>query len=339
MVVTGESSFSAFYHNKRILITGASGYIAWNLIKQLMEFDCTIICFSTNINNIEKQKGRAKLKFINGSYQDEKIYQKVIDNIDIVYHLASQTSIYKAENNPIFDFEANVRPMLLLLEACRKGETCPIIIFSGTSTQCGIPEKLPVDEKIFDDPITTYDFHKLQAERWLKFYSRQGWVRSVSFRLTNVYGPGPKSSSADRGIMNLMIKKALNGEELTIYGKGEYIRDYIYIDDVISAFLSVSVHINEVDGKHFVLGSGIGTTIHNAIRMVGNLVGQHLGKKIKVKSIKPPSGLLDIENRNFIADISSLCNKIAFKIKFDLKEGIKCSIISISAEGKSLKYE
>lgn len=336
MVIGSQSSLSEFYKNKHILITGASGYIAWNLIRELTQFECSIVCLSRNTKKIEKQKGKANVKFIEGSYQDKDIYLKAVNNINIVYHLASQTSVYEAEKNPSADYEANVLPMQLLLEACRKSETCPIIIFSGTSTQCGMPDKLPVDESEVDNPITTYDFHKLQAERWLKFYTRQSWVKGVSLRLTNVYGPGPKSSSVDRGILNMMIQKALRGEDLTIYGSGEHIRDYVYIEDIVSAFLSVPIHINETKGKHFVLGSGVGTTIHDAIELVGELISKHTGKKVVVKSVGPPSGLLPIEFRNFVADISQFSAVTGWKPAFRLSEGIDVTIASNLPEKRNL---
>jgi len=323
MAVKAQQSLSEFYYNKRILITGASGYIAWNLIKKLAKYNCTIICFSRNAEKIEKQSGEAKIEFIEANYLDEIVFQKAIKNVDLIYHLASQTSVYEAEKNPLIDYEANVRPMQLLLEACRIEKICPIIIFSGTSTQCGMPEKLPVDESEQDTPITTYDFHKLQAENWLKFYTRQGWVEGISFRLTNVYGPGPKSSSSDRGILNLMIKKALNGEDLTVYGTGEYIRDYIYIDDVVVAFLSAPLYINHSKGKHFVLGSGEGTTIHDAIALVSELVSLQTGNKVVVKSVELPSGLLQIEFRDFIADIRPLKQMEVINVQLSLENGIK----------------
>ena len=335
MAVEGQPSLSAFYSNKRILITGASGYIAWNLIRQLAQFDCTIVCFSRNMAKIEKPEGKAKLEFIESSYQDESAFQKAVHNVNITFHLASQTSVYEAEKNPLADYEANVRPIQLLLEACRKSETCPVIVIAGTSTQCGMPETLPVDENVADDPITTYDFHKLQAERWLKFYTRQSWIKGVSLRLTNVYGPGPKSSSADRGILNLMISKALCGEELTVYGSGEYIRDYIYIDDVVSAFLSVPIHINDLKGKHFVLGSGVGTTIHDAIELVGELVSQQTGNKVAVKMVDLLPDLMQIEFRNFVADINQFTTVTDCRPGFVLSKGISATIASSLTERRT----
>jgi UDP-glucose 4-epimerase len=325
MEIKQQKSLSEFYQGKRILVTGASGYIAWNLIKGLVEYSCDIVCFSSNTKNI-KHSGIANFDFIEANYQDEVAFQKAVKNIDIVYHLASQTSVYEAEKNPLADYEANVRPIQLLLEACRKSGSSPTIIFSGTSTQCGIPKELPVDENVIDNPITTYDFHKLQAERWLKFYTSQGLVKGLSLRLANVYGPGPKSSSSDRGILNLMINKALRGEDLTIYGTGEYIRDYIYIDDVISTFLSASIYINKFNGKHFVLGSGKGNTINDAIHLVGKLVTKKTGKKVFVQNIDMPKDMSKIEFRNFKAGIASLqkiglCNNM---LKID--EGINKTI-------------
>ena len=326
MVAKKQSSLTEFYHNKRILITGASGYIAWNLIKQLAEYNCTLVCFSRSADIIEREKGDANFKFIVANYQDEVAWQKAVKNIDIVYHLASQTSVYEAEKDPLADYEANVKPIQLLLDACRKEETCPIIVFSGTSTQCGMPNKLPVDENVVDDPITTYDFNKLQAERWLKFYTRQGLVKGVSFRLTNVYGPGPRSSNADRGILNLMIKQALNGGKLTIYGKGEFVRDYIYIDDVVNTFLSAPLYINDFNKKHLILGSGEGNTIKEAVHKVGKLVTNQTGIKVVIENIDMPMGMAKIEFRNFIAETKSLykiglCNKM-----ISLNQGIKKTV-------------
>jgi nucleoside-diphosphate-sugar epimerase len=222
--------------------------------------------------------------------------------------------------------------MQLLLEACRKRGHCPTILFSGTSTQCGMPKKLPVDENVLDDPITAYDFHKLQAERWLKFYTSQGWVKGVSLRLTNVYGPGPKSSSADRGILNLMINKALNGEDLTIYGSGGYIRDYIYIDDVISSFLIAPMSIDNLIGNHFIIGSGVGTKVCEAITSVRDQAIKTLGSKSDIMFIEEPVGLFEIEKRNFIANITRYKNLTGFTIRNNLKHGINKTINSFSGD-------
>ena len=200
-----------------------------------------------------------------------------------------------------------------------------VVTQSGYLKQCFAinQQNLPIDENVIDDPITTYDFHKLQAERWLKFYSKQGWVQGVSLRLTNVFGPGPKNSSSDRGILNMMIKKALKGEKLSIYGKGDYIRDYIYIDDVISAFISTAFNINKMRNKHFVLGSGIGTTIKDAIESIAKYVNNN---KTVVEHIQTPTDLSLIESRDFIADITAISNSSGWSPNVDFLDGIDLTI-------------
>ena len=165
---------------------------------------------------------------------------------------------------------------------------------------------LPVSNDVEDNPITFYDFNKLQAERLLKFYTRHGVVKGISLRLTNVYGPGPKSSSADRGVLNMMINKALNKECLTVYGDGKHIRDYIYVNDVVKAFLNAPTRIDGFNGGHCVLGSGEGTRIIDAIAMVSSLVAKETGVVAKLESVEPPKGLMRIEYRDFVADTSCL---------------------------------
>jgi len=319
-------SISKYYKNKQILITGSSGFIAWNLIKTLSDFDCKIFCLSRGIIKNVKEKTNATIVYINNSYEDLESFEKLLKDIDIVFHLASQTSVYEAEKDPIADYRANVLPMQLLLEGCRKNSKETIIFFTGTSTQCGIPQKIPVDENVKDNPITTYDFHKLQAERWLKFYVKQGWIKGTTFRLTNVYGPGPKSSSADRGILNLMIKRALQGESLTVYGSGKYIRDYIFVYDLISVLLLSPMKINEINGKHYILGSGIGTSIYDAISLVARQVSNLIGEEIKVLKTNPPTNMAEIEFRNFVADTNSLSKLGLINQHHNIDQGIDRTI-------------
>ena len=154
-----------------------------------------------------------------------------MEEVDVVFHFAGQTSLYAADTDPVCDYQANVLPMFLMLEACKKNDVHPDILFTGTSTIVGLPEELPVNETFPDQPVTIYDAHKLMAETYLKCYARMGLARGVTLRLTNVYGPGPKCSSEDRGILNMMVNRALSGKNVTVYGEGKFIRDYVYVDD------------------------------------------------------------------------------------------------------------
>lgn len=318
-------NFPAYFSGKRILITGANGFLATNLIQSLKDTDCTIMRLSRG-KRLLPVKGVANIVDVTGDIRTPKLWEQVVRDMDIIYHFAAQTSVYIADKSPIDDLEVNVIPILNLLETCRLKEWNPIIIFSGTVTELGIPKKLPVDETQKDYPIAIYDIHKLMAENYLRSYSLKGIVSGTTLRLANVYGPGPKSSNADRGVLNMMISKALAGEPLTIYGKGEYLRDYLYIEDVVNAFLNAAMYIDRLNGKYFVIGSSEGTTIAQAINLVADRVSLKTGKRAPVKHIAPPSTLHPIEFRNFVADPNLFIDYTDWKIDYSLIKGIDDTI-------------
>lgn len=310
-----------YFSQKRILVTGASGYLATNLIHSLKDINCTIIRLSRN-SKLPTINGIPRIEDKTGDICARETFEQVLNNVNIIYHFAAQTSVYVANNNPLEDFKVNVLPMLHMLEVCRSKNWHPIVIFSGTVTEVGIPKSLPVNESHEDHPITIYDIHKLTAENYLKLYSQQEIVQGTILRLPNVYGPGPESGSADRGVINMMMRKALKGEALTVYGKGDFLRDYVYVKDVISAFLHAAIHIDQLNGRHFVLGTGKGYTINQSINLVADRVAFRTGKRVPVEHIETPSLLSPIEKRNFIADTQQFFHATGWKARYSLKEGI-----------------
>ena len=212
--------------------------------------------------------------------------------------------------------------MQLLLEAARKSKSSPYVVFAGTATQCGLKKTLPITESVKDEPSTVYDFHKLLAENYLKYYTCKDLIKGTSLRLCNVYGPGPKTRSKDRGILNLMIKKALDGENLTIYGNGNFQRDYIFMDDVVNAFLACPCYPSKTNGRHFILGSGKGYSINKAINKVAQMIERHKGLRVKVVNIKTPENLLSIEHRNEVANNSGISKATGWLPSIKLEEGI-----------------
>ena len=202
-------------------------------------------------------------------------------------------------------------------------------------TEAGIPTRLPVDETHPDTPITIYDLHKLMAESYLKYYSGQGIIQGAILRLANIYGPGPKSSSADRGVLNVMVRKALNGEPLTVYGKGDYLRDYVYVEDVARAFLMAGANIEPVNSQHFVIGSGQGCTLAEAFNLVAERVALKAGQPVPVTHVEPPTPQSPIEARNFVADTTRFWQATGWKARVSLTEGIDRTIDVFLSEGRN----
>ncbi len=315
-----DEQILSHFKKKCILITGASGYLATNLVNALKDVDCVIIRLS-RAKVLPAMSSRAKIVDMHGDLCVKETWERAIKGVDIVYHLAAQTSVHVAKEDPYADLQANVVPMLNLLETCRHMNSNPIILFSGTVTQVGIVESLPVDETRRDMPITLYDVHKLMAENYLAHYCHEEIVQGATLRLANVYGPGP-SGNAGRGVLNRMIQKALAGEALTIYGKGDCMRDYVYVDDVICAFLTAATNIDNLNGKQFVIASAQGHTIAQAINLVADQAAQRTKQRVEVKHIEPPSEMSPIEARSFVADTGLFERATGWHSKHSLVDGI-----------------
>ncbi len=319
---------------KRILITGAGGYIDANLTAALGDTPCRIVRIDRPGAYFPPCGGRGpEIRDVEMDLRRRDAWEEMMEDVDIVYHLAAQTSVYAAEQDPEADLGINVLPLLRLLAICRKEGSHPAIVFAGTATEAGLTETLPVNEDHPDRPITIYDFHKLAVERYLLHYTTGKYVRGTVLRLANVYGPGPKSGSADRGILNAMIRKALRGEELTIYGEGDCRRDYVFIDDVVEAFLLAAVHMDCLAGRYFVIGSGCGHTVAQAIRVVAQQVEMKTGRKVAVRNVEAPANLSPIEYRQFVADSGRFSRLTGWKPRYSLREGIDATITDFLSGG------
>jgi len=325
-MVSESQSVHSYFEKKNILITGSSGYIASSIVNALSGVDCTIFRLSRDISKLVPIYQEAKAIDLEADITSIDDWGQRLENIDIIYHLAAQTSSYKADEDPLSDLKINVLPILNILTTCETIGYEPVIVFVGTVTEIGLSNSLPVNEEHYEAPITIYDIHKLMAEKYLLYYASRGIVKGCVLRLSNVYGPGPKSSSADRGILNLMVNRALAGKPLTIYGAGTYMRDYIYVDDVVKAFLLAAACIDKTNTNHFIIGSGKGHSIAHAVNFIAECVYEKTNRRVDVVHVDPPLHLSRIEQRDFVADIEKFSTCTGWKPFYLLDEGISQTI-------------
>jgi UDP-glucose 4-epimerase len=320
------------FTGKKLLITGSSGFLASGLITRAKEIKCQIRCITRSPTAPPAmQGGRASFEHLAGDIRERRFWKKTLPDVNYVFHFAAQTSVYAADQHPAEDGEANVLPMLRLLETCREHGWRPGILFAGSVTQGGLPTTLPVNETHPDRPVTIYDWHKLLAESYLEHYVRMGWARGATLRLANVYGPGPASAKPDRGILNQMMRRALRGEPITLHGGGSQLRDYLFITDAVDAFLAAAIHLDRTNGAHFVLGSGQGHTLAQAFRLVAERAALLTGRESPITSVEAPQGLSRIEERNFVADPSRFRSVTGWTPRVALAEGIDLTLKSFQA--------
>jgi nucleoside-diphosphate-sugar epimerase len=305
-IVAAAHDWASYYDGRSVAITGAGGFIGGRLAERLATMDARVI------------------RVAHKETADPGVWQRAA-GADVIFHLGAQTSAAVAAQNPAQDFEVNVAPMRRLLQACGEIGRRPTLIFAGTVTQAGIPRSIPVNEDVSDDPVTIYDRHKLIAEHDLKLAASDLAIRGASLRLSNVYGPGAHSETSDRQILNRMIRKAIGGGGLIVHGSGEYNRDYIFIDDVVDAFLMAAVHIEQLNGRHFVIGTGRGVTVRSAFELIAARVQAATGIRVPV-TLDSTAATSAIEQRHFVADSSRFARATGWRPAWDLESGIDRTI-------------
>jgi nucleoside-diphosphate-sugar epimerase len=302
-----------------ILITGASGLIGRNLAESLKGTN-QVYCQSRKHHGKVDGLNWIKHDLVNDSWESLDLPE-----IDIVYHLAAQTSVYKAKENPLEDLFSNVVAFLRLLEFFKINSHSPFIVLTGTATQVGLVEQLPINEQFIDKPITFYDIGKLTAELYLLQYIKEGWLRGCSLRLANVFGRGTSVSSEDRSVLDRIFRQAIAGQEISIYGDGNYIRDYIYIDDVVSSLIAAPESPENTNGRTFYIGTGTGVSLRDAIVKVIALAATITGSIATFKHVSPPANLSEIEFRNAIIDSGAFAKATGWAPKYDFDSGLSAS--------------
>ena len=308
-----------------ILITGASGLIGTALIDRLRGASNFIFCQSRSSYTDESGVKWIKHDLISDSWDTQ-----FLPNIDVIYHLAGQTSTYVARQNPIADLSANVLSLLNILEFFKMQAYPPFIVLAGTVTEVGLTNQLPINENFPDLPITFYDLSKLTAEKYLKLYIKEKFINGCCLRLPNIFGSLQSSKMFDRGIIDKVYNRAISEQNINLYGDCNYIRDYLFIDDVVSALVLAPENIERTNGRMFCLGSGHGVTLKDAFLKVIAIAALVTGKKVDLVSVPLPDGLSPIEFRNAIIDASEFTKATGWLPKYSFDEGIMSAYYNIN---------
>jgi len=305
-------------------VIGASGYIGSKLVNKLTDSGCNVIRSSRRdtITNGDSE-------FVTAELDSLDFWLNIVEKSDVIIHLAGNTSINVANDNPALDLNSSVVPIYRLIEACKILRKRPRVVFASTVTAYGFTDNLPVSEATAENPESFYDLHKFFVERQLVLATKLNICDGVSLRIANVYGPSSANSTAnDRGILNKIIGLALAGDIVSLYGGGNYIRDYIYIDDVVDAFILASISSKSV-GEVFNVGSGVGTSVRDAFNAVTQEVYRQTNKIIEMKDVPWPENSPKIDMRNFTASIKKAHTCLGWSPKVSLQTGIATTVKSI----------
>jgi nucleoside-diphosphate-sugar epimerase len=312
--------------NKKILITGGCGFLGSNLAKRLVELGAKVSLFVRSEENKENIKNiESEIQIIKGNLLDKKDVEKAVEGVDYLYHFAWQTDLKKSMQSPREDLESDLIGLINILETCREKNPDIKIIFPSTVTVIGEASKIPSNEEEKEKPISVYDIHKLLAEKYLQMYYKNYNIKSCVLRLSNVFGEGQKIDNPNRGVLNFMIGRALRSEELTVYGEGDFIRDYNYVQNYVDAFI-LAAESEKTNGKVFVLGSGEGKTFQEVVGKIKEIVERDVGKEVKITHVAFPEDTHEINKRNYIADSTKFKETTGWKPNISFEDGLKRTI-------------
>ncbi len=318
---------------KVVSITGANGYIGSALTQELEKYSLKIIRISRK--QLTPKDGVEDWVL---DLNKKSSWIKIVNRSDIIFHLSGNTSIYDAEKDPKESLISTLFPIIQLINASKKLSRIPRVIFSSTATVYGLTEVLPVLETKQPRPITVYDLHKFFAEQQLLVASSSNIIDAISLRLANVYGPSPTESlSQDRGILSKITKKRFALKNLQIYGNGDYLRDYIYIDDVVNAFLHASVMDYDIllnkNQISLNVASGKGTPVKEVFELISREIEKITGIRGDIENVAWPEEVNEIEKRNYIGSIELIKSLTGWQPSVSLEEGIRLLVKHYSKEG------
>jgi len=290
-----------------ILITGGAGFIGSHLVERLVKEGYRVILVDNllrgNMNNLPRLL--KDVEFVEGDIRNYELMDDIVRKVDTVIHLAALSRVMPSIENPELCFENNVKGTEIIARLCSKYNRK--LIFSSSREVYGTAKYLPVDESHPLNPENPYGASKVAAESIIKAYSKCYGLNYTTLRLTNVYGP----RDFDR-VIPTFIEKSVKNENLIVYGE-EKLMDFIYISDVVEAFIK-ALNANEMN-LTLNIGSGVGTKILELAKLIQDMVGGRGGIIIK----KTRKG----EIERFVSDIKKAREVLRWEPKTALKDGIK----------------
>lgn len=254
-----------------VLVTGGAGFIGSHLVDALVEKGYGVIVVD-NLSSGKASNLNSYALFYEQSVEDEEMMERIfsLHKPEYVFHLAAQASVAVSVREPSRDAKVNILGSLVLLEKSVKYGVKKFIFSSTGGAIYGEEVKVfPTPETEIPKPVSPYGIAKLCVEKYLEFFAREYGLKYTSLRYSNVYGPR-QDPYGEAGVVAIFVERMLKDEPVLIYGDGEYVRDYVYVKDVVEANL---LAMERGDNEVFNIGTGRGTTVNELFRMLKELTG------------------------------------------------------------------
>ncbi len=316
--------FQAEFENRRVLITGALGFIGSNLARRLVELGAQVLLIDSlipeyggNLFNIAGLEDRVRLNI--SDVRDAHSMRYLVQGQDYLFNLAGQTSHMDSMQDPDTDLEINCRAQLSILEACRKYNPQIKVVFASTRQLYGKPDYLPVDEKHLRRPVDVNGINKMAGEWYHILYNNVYGLRACSLRLTNTYGPRMRVKDARQTFLGVWLRLLVEGKPFEVW-EGHQLRDFTYVDDAVEAFLLAAMS-EASNGEIFNLG---GEPVVSLKELADLMIEVNGGGEYVTRSYPADRKRIDIGD--FYADYTYIRRTLGWEPKVHLREGVRRAI-------------
>jgi CDP-paratose 2-epimerase len=323
-----------------VLITGGCGFLGTNMTKALLQRGDRVRIIDNlsrsgterNLEFLESEYRSAPLEIVRGDIRDSEAVNAAVDGCDAVIHLAAQVAVTTSVEEPREDFEINAWGTLNVLEAARRAATPPVVLFSSTNKVYGGMEDVRVEEgeRRYDygdlphgvseehplDFHSPYGCSKGAADQYIRDYARIYGMRTVVFRTSCLYGPH-QFGNEDQGWVAHFVISATKGEPLTIYGDGKQVRDVLYVDDAIAAYVAAIERLDDAAGQVFNLGGGPDNSV-SLLEFMSSLE-EVLGAPVERQFSDWRPG----DQRIYLSDIRKLERELGWRPQVSVMDGVR----------------
>ena len=267
------------WEGKKVLVTGATGLVGSWLVKALLKRKSIIVALVRDIDyqtEFYRSGDYLKTNIVNGSLENFSIIERAINEyeVDTIFHLGAQTIVGAAYREPLQTFESNIRGTYNILEACRRHrDFVKEIVIASSDKAYGIADKLPYTEDMPLKGSHPYDVSKSCTDLLAQTYSYTYNMPIVIARCGNIYGGGDLNWSR---IIPGTILSLLNNKRPIIRSDGKYIRDYIYVKDIVDAYINLAESITKknISGEAFNFSNESRMTVIEIVNTIRLIMGK-----------------------------------------------------------------
>ncbi|KFU79326.1 reductase VcaE [Amycolatopsis lurida] len=311
---------------KQITVLGASGFVGSAVTRALARQPIRLRAVSRR--RVTPPDGQAETTVVAADLTDRAALAEAVAGSDaIVYLLLADGGWRVAETEEAERVNLGVMRDLVDVVGGK-----PLVLYGGAASQVGVPPREPIDGSEPDEPGTPYDRQKLAAEQVLKKATADGRVRGISLRLPTVFGETlTEGANSDRGVVSAMARRALDGQDLTIWGDGTVRRDLVHVEDIATAFTAALAAPDALIGGHWLLGAGRGDQLADVFRLVAKEMAAHTGRgPVDVLCVDPPSHAPSTDLRSVTIDSTPFRAVTGWRPEISLPEGVRRTVAALT---------